>query len=195
MRSLRSFLHPPARPAQRASTEPTARLPSAPSAGQSSRSSGRPVCDTCGDPLPSWRVLRPSPGCGRCRAAAGTSGARGQSGAYEGALRSIVHALKYDARRSLAPRLAHAARPTGARLLEGADIVVPVPLHRARLRTRGFNQAEDIARGSPIPMMPRVEADAPDTVADRPAGGRALRERAWTRSRCDAESACAARSW
>jgi competence protein ComFC len=42
---------------------------------------------------------------------------------------------------------------TGSQVLEGADIVVPVPLHRARLRTRGFNQAEDIARRLPIPMI------------------------------------------
>ncbi len=112
-----------------------------------------PVCDTCGDPLPSWRAIAPVAQCGRCRGTRGHVRRARAIGGYEGALRSIVHALKYDARRSLAPRLAMLLAQTGSQLLEGADIVVPVPLHRARLRTRGFNQAEDIARRLPIPMI------------------------------------------
>ena len=34
-----------------------------------------------------------------------------------------------------------------ADVLDGADLVVPVPLHRARQRERGFNQSEILARG------------------------------------------------
>lgn len=74
-------------------------------------------------------------------------------GAYEGSLRSIVHALKYDGRRSLAPRLAMLLDRCGSDVIEGADLVVPVPLHRARQRARGFNQAEDIARHLSLPMV------------------------------------------
>jgi ComF family protein len=113
-----------------------------------------PLCDVCGDPLPSWRALAPGPGeCGRCRRGRGHVRHARAIGAYEGSLRSIVHALKYDGRRSLAPGLAALLAVSGADVLEGADVVVPVPLHTARQRARGFNQAEDIARRLPIPML------------------------------------------
>jgi ComF family protein len=67
-------------------------------------------------------------------------------GTYDGALRAIVHAIKYDGRRSLARPLATLIRQRCRAVLEGADIVVPVPLHPSRRRSRGFNQAFDLAR-------------------------------------------------
>jgi len=73
-------------------------------------------------------------------------------GPYEGVLRSIVHALKYDRRRSVAPRLARLAAEHCASILGGADALVPVPLHWRRRWTRGFNQAEEIARHLPLPV-------------------------------------------
>jgi predicted amidophosphoribosyltransferase len=41
----------------------------------------------------------------------------------------------------------------GADVLRDADFVVPVPLHRRRQRERGFNQAEDLARGLGLPLL------------------------------------------
>jgi ComF family protein len=113
-----------------------------------------PVCDACGDPLPSWRVSGTlTDRCGSCRRGAGHVVRARAIGAYEGSLRSIVHALKYDGRRSLAPKLAMLLVRCGSGVLEGADFVVPVPLHRSRQRARGFNHAEDIARRLPTPMI------------------------------------------
>jgi len=74
-------------------------------------------------------------------------------GTYEAALRSIVHALKYDARRSLARPLAALMRQHGRDLLDGADYAVPVPLHASRRRERGFNQAADLARHLGLPVV------------------------------------------
>lgn len=113
-----------------------------------------PVCDSCGDPLASWRTISVESGqCARCRRGGGHV-VRGRAiGAYEGSLRSIVHALKYDGRRSLAPRLALLLERCGADVIEGAHVVVPVPLHRSRQQARGFNQAEEIARRLPLPMV------------------------------------------
>lgn len=73
-------------------------------------------------------------------------------GPHAGTLRAIVHALKYDGRRSVARPLAALMHQAGADLVSGCDVVVPVPLHRARRRFRGFNQAEDLARhlGPPV---------------------------------------------
>lgn len=68
-------------------------------------------------------------------------------GTYEGALREIIHAFKYQGRRSLADPLGGILRDAGSVLLEGCDhVVVPVPLHPWRRMRRGFNQARDLAK-------------------------------------------------
>jgi predicted amidophosphoribosyltransferase len=85
-------------------------------------------------------------------------------GEYEGRLRDIIHALKYDRRRSIAPPLGSMMRAAAAPLLHDAHVVVPVPLHPSRQRARGFNQAEDLARalGPPVRrLLRRVIATAP----------------------------------
>ena len=64
---------------------------------------------------------------------------------YEGRMKEVIHALKYERRRSIAPPLGALMRATGARVLKDADLVVPVPLHPRREYQRGFNQAEDLA--------------------------------------------------
>lgn len=78
---------------------------------------------------------------------------------YDGRLKDVIHALKYDRRRSISPRLGAMMRESGTELLHGADCVVPVPLHPRREYTRGFNQAHDLAihLGPPVlPLLKRV---------------------------------------
>lgn len=62
---------------------------------------------------------------------------------YEFPVDRIIHALKYQHRLVVADwlgaRLAERLTPTG-------QTVLPMPLHRERLRERGFNQAGEIAR-------------------------------------------------
>jgi len=61
--------------------------------------------------------------------------------------------LKYERRRSIAKPLGGLMRESGAALLQDVDLVVPVPLHPRRLRDRGFNQAEDLARQLGLPVV------------------------------------------
>jgi len=68
------------------------------------------------------------------------------AGRYEGALRDVIHAFKYEGRRSLAVPLAALMRDAGQPALHGCDCVVPVPLHPWRRLRRGFNQARDLAQ-------------------------------------------------
>jgi ComF family protein len=90
--------------------------------------------------------------CANCSADSRAVSRARSIGEYEGALREIVHALKYGGRRSLARPLAAMMRARGAELLEQADCVVPVPLHWRREHARGFNQARALARhlGRPV---------------------------------------------
>ena len=76
---------------------------------------------------------------------------------YEGRLRDIIHVLKYERRRSIAKPLGGLMRESGAALLSGADLVVPVPLHPRRERDRGFNQADDLARHLGLPVLPLLQ--------------------------------------
>jgi ComF family protein len=115
----------------------------------------------------------PQARCARCRRVPRQVSHARAIGGYDGALRAIVHALKYEGRRSLARPLAALMRERGASVLSGADVVVPVPLHRARRRERGFNQALDLARHLGLPVSPalrRIRATVPQTSL--PAGRR-----------------------
>ncbi len=65
---------------------------------------------------------------------------------YTGPARAAIHALKYDGERRLvapsAQLMAERWRSAGI----GGDVLVPVPVHAERLRQRGFDQAELLAR-------------------------------------------------
>jgi ComF family protein len=106
-----------------------------------------PICDCCGDPLPTWRAISvPLARCPRCRRTTRQVDRARAIGEYDGALRAIVHAIKYEGRRSLARPLARLMRARGADVLDDAGCLIPVPLHSSRRRERGFNQAADLAR-------------------------------------------------
>jgi ComF family protein len=87
---------------------------------------------------------------------------------YDDIARSLVHALKYGDRLDLAPAMGRWMARAGRELLDGADALVPVPLHWRRLWTRRFNQsallAKAISRESGVAvgdaMLKRVKATA-----------------------------------
>jgi ComF family protein len=68
-------------------------------------------------------------------------------GPYVGALRLLVHELKFRGRRRVATLLAEALveDPASAGTLTTEGVLVPVPLHPRRRRARGFNQSEVLA--------------------------------------------------
>jgi ComF family protein len=61
-------------------------------------------------------------------------------------------------------------RERSPEVLEGTDAAVPVPLHPSRRRSRGFNQAEDLARQLGLPVVPALKRTrATETQAALPA--------------------------
>jgi ComF family protein len=124
-----------------------------------------PVCGICGDQLRSWRRLSDIDGlCARCRRVTPAFSVARAAGEYEGSLREIIHAFKYDDRRSLAKPLTEMIRRQCGDVLRDADLVVPVPLHPWRRLRRGFNQAEELARHLGLPVcraLWRTRATAP----------------------------------
>jgi ComF family protein len=139
-----------------------------------------PDCAACGSPLElpldgcvcrrCWTAIEPAP---HVEWPPGPLTAAAAAGNYQGALRRIVHALKYDGRRSLARPISGLMREQGRHVLDGAHYVVPVPLHPWRRIRRGFNQAADLGSTLGVPMrrlLWRVRATAPQadlTAAER----------------------------
>src|SRR3954471_17539308 len=115
-----------------------------------------PLCVACGA-----SAGRAEPLCGRCRA-----GLRWLSPdpapygwaplAYEGGARALVRALKFRGAVGLAGTMAAQIAATAPDELLDGFTLVPVPIHPARLRRRGYNQAEWLAlelgerRGCPV---------------------------------------------
>jgi ComF family protein len=67
--------------------------------------------------------------------------------AYEGGARGVVRALKFKgARRAAGAMAAQIAANAPPGWLAPPAVLVPVPLHPARARKRGYNQAELLAR-------------------------------------------------
>ncbi len=99
-----------------------------------------PRCRRC------WRPWRDAGPCVSCRIEPPPFDGLYAAFVYTGTARELVHALKYRGMTALAPpmasRLAGGVRDGGL----AADMVVPVPLSGLRRRTRGYNQAEALAR-------------------------------------------------
>lgn len=68
---------------------------------------------------------------------------------FTGVAHDAIHALKFGGIRRVGPFLGSciAAHPELRAGLADIELLVPVPLHPARHRERGFNQATEIARG------------------------------------------------
>jgi len=116
-----------------------------------------PCCTVCALPLPVTGV------CGRCLAAPPAFAHTIAAFRYAFPLDHMIRALKFDECLILADFLADAL---AARIDERADLLIPLPLHPARLRERGFNQSHLLAtRLSRILHMPLL-AQAATRVRD-----------------------------
>ncbi|MBR0800018.1 ComF family protein [Bradyrhizobium jicamae] len=65
---------------------------------------------------------------------------------YDDVARTLVHALKYQDRTDLAPAMGRWMARAGKELLDGADLLVPVPLHWRRGWSRRYNQSGALAK-------------------------------------------------
>jgi ComF family protein len=150
-------------------------LPAAPAAADALRLLGPHFCPGClqgvlrvGHPLcPGCGVMfKGGVGedhvCGRCLETPPPFHMARAAFVYDRSLVDVIHCFKYKGKTQL-------ARPLGVLLFEAferywgrapVDVVLPVPLHRRRLKERGFNQALLLVRRWPLrPGMPKVPVD------------------------------------
>jgi ComF family protein len=120
----------------------------------------RLLCEACRAAIPRVSFALCTHCLARGREPAGCNAHPGRavwpSWLYDERAACVVHALKYEGRRGLAPGLAaELARVVPA--APRADLVMAVPLHSARRRERGYNQAgllaEALAGTIGVPLL------------------------------------------
>jgi ComF family protein len=99
-----------------------------------------PFCTLCGSP---FIGAGEDHICGRCCTSRNHFDAARAALVYEGACRDLIHAFKYRNKTHLRRPLALMAIERLTEFVQqcSPDLIMPVPLHRKRLRSRGFNQA------------------------------------------------------
>lgn len=128
-----------------------------------------PCCDACGYPFEfdvGEAVL-----CGRCEVKPPVYDRSRAAIRYSEASRKLVldfkHGGRTDGLRFFAAQMSRVGRP----LLENADMLMPVPLHKARLRKRRFNQAALLARALSKQTGIPYETDALFRAKNTPSQG------------------------
>lgn len=150
---------------------------------------GQDLCPACAAGLPRLgvscpRCAAPLAGgepavCGRCQKKPPAFARVAAPFRYEAPLDRLIQDLKYHRRLELARLLGHCLATHLETAAARPDMVVPVPLHVSRLRSRGYNQslelARAVARRLALPLdgrgLERVRATPPQTMlppAQRP---------------------------
>ena len=112
---------------------------------------GGGVCYVCGERLVSVHAMADGPSealCGSCRQEPPPFARALAYGTYDGGLRELIHLLKYEHVRPASNVLGRMLSEVIAGLetkFSGPVLLIPVPLHKRKLRERGFNQSEMIA--------------------------------------------------
>lgn len=144
------------------------------------------ACPQCALPTPDGAR------CGACLRDPPAFDAAVAAFAYAFPIDRLVQALKYAHRLECAAALGTALRAAAEG--RGVDRIVPMPMHPARLRERGFNQAGEIARAlkSLAPVEPalceRLRDTPPQAGLDRDERRRNLRGAFACNTRLDSQS-------
>jgi ComF family protein len=128
-----------------------------------------PCCDTCGQGFSHAAEGGRTMQCATCRAAPPAWRRARAALRYDDQAGRIILPFKHLDRVETASALARHMARAGAGLLQTADLLVPVPLHRSRIRARRYNQSALLAR-------------AIGRLAERPVGLDALRRVRATKS-------------
>jgi ComF family protein len=105
------------------------------------------ACAVCSAPMDGEVAGAGITSCGRCRTKPPPFDASYYGMRYEGTARELIHRFKFGNATRLAPAVSYmlCAELHSRKAELGADMVIPVPLHRKRLYKRGYNQSALIA--------------------------------------------------
>jgi len=125
-----------------------------------------PVCQRCGTPVASGVAI-----CRQCQhnPLQYIDGIRSACYFEDNPIRPAIHLLKYRNHKAVASILATILAEAYRRFQLTVDVIMPVPLHSSRLRERGYNQSELLAK-------------ALSFLLDLPITSRALQRTRYTKS-------------
>ena len=108
---------------------------------------GSPLCPRCGTPFPS--AEQEDHLCGECLITERPYAVARSVGRYEETLLTAIHRFKYRGKTGIGDLLSRIMADFADKIWDMTvfERILPVPLHRIRLRERGFNQAVILARG------------------------------------------------
>ncbi|MEW6097008.1 MAG: ComF family protein [bacterium] len=105
-----------------------------------------PYCDKCGKVLVESFSEIEKPLCKECQTIKRYFYKARVVGVYEGILRESIHIFKFEKKiglhKPLGELLVNYLKEQQGDLIRQIDFIIPVPLHRKRLKSRGFNQAQ-----------------------------------------------------
>ena len=115
------------------------------------------ICNNCWQDIqflePPWCDICGTPGvdglCDACAISPPRYGKLRSIAFYQTTLQQAIHLFKFEKKRVLAQhliQLINARMPTDCSMAD-YDFVLPIPIHKKRLRERGFNQATLLANG------------------------------------------------
>ena len=103
-------------------------------------------CAVCAQAIQSIAPDEVEPRCGDCLRDPPPFSRTIVAGVYDGDLRKLIHLIKYERMRPLAPALGRLLGKRVATAGVAVDLVIPVPLHWRRRISREFNQAALLGR-------------------------------------------------
>ena len=115
------------------------------------------ICDNCWNDIqflkPPWCDICGTPGvrglCDECATAPPRYGKLRSIAFYQTTLQQAIHLFKFQKKQVFAQHLIHLIneRIPADCCIADYDFILPVPIHKKRLRERGFNQATLLAKG------------------------------------------------
>ncbi len=128
-------------------------------------------CPVCAKPIHSEHA----DGCRECGERKNHFSYIKPAGVYEGALKEIIHYMKFNNKKGLAKVAAgFMVERISPDVFKGADMLVPAPLSREALDGRGYNQTENVAyfisKQTGIPLVnavKKIKETAPQNTLDR----------------------------
>jgi len=128
-----------------------------------------PFCARCGVPLPHGGAAGPGGECAHCLALEPCFTQARAALRYDTVSQRVILPFKYADRPEAARGIAKLMLRPGASMLSHADLLVPVPMHVKRLKSRRYNQAallaQELARLVRVPCEPDALIRAKATAA------------------------------
>jgi len=147
-----------------------------------------PLCQRCGRPISKPGV------CRHCQDNVSYLARIRAVSAHLPPLRRAVHALKYEGTRVLADPLGDILAECWRRESMPAEVIVPVPLHRARLRQRGYNQsrllAEALSKRTGLSMDANALVRGRNTLSQVGLSHKERWDNVWGAFQCTSASLC-----